>query len=161
MKIRENSPSWFSKEIVEELYYKDDLYKLACRSGKDEDWVNFRLQNNRVKKLILEAKEEYTKDLLEQNEGNPRKFWRCINEFSGLGRNKKGKGVGKIADDMGNEFQDMEAAEYMNKYYTEAGPRLAEKIISNWEADECLKHITTSFDFKFIPETWVQRLSPI
>ena len=96
MKFREKSPSWLSKEIVEELYYKDDLYKQAVRTGKEPDWVRFRAQNKRVKKLILEAKEEYTKDLLEQNKGNPRKFWRCINEISGLGKSKKKPGVTKL-----------------------------------------------------------------
>ena len=28
MEIRGNSPSWLTREIIEELYYKDDLYKL-------------------------------------------------------------------------------------------------------------------------------------
>ena len=158
MKIRENSPSWLSKEIIEELYYKDDLYKVAYRSGKTEDWALFRNQNKRVKKLILEAKEEYTKDILAQNEGNPRKFWRCVNEITGLGRNKKGKSIGKIIDENGTEFQNSEAAEFMNKYYTEAGPKLAEKIHSQWEPTDCLKNIKTLFEFDFISEIWVQKL---
>ena len=79
MKICDNSPSWLGREIVEELYYKDDLYKFAMSTGKEIDWEYFRTQNKRVKSLILEAKEEYVKDHLEQNEGNPRKFRRHIN----------------------------------------------------------------------------------
>ena len=97
-------------------------------TGKECDWEVFQIQNKRVKKLILEPKEEYTKDLLEQNEGNPRQFWRCLNEISGLGKSKKKKGVSKLIDDLGKEFQNLEAAEYMNKYYTEAGPNLAKKM---------------------------------
>ena len=85
LKVREDSPSWLSKEIVEELYLKDDLYNKARLTGDDLDWANFRYQNKRVKKLILESKEEFIKDLLIVNEGNPRKCWRCINEISGLG----------------------------------------------------------------------------
>ena len=82
-----------STKYVEQLWVLLDKPKLAYTSGKAEDWASFRNQNKRVKKLILEAKEEYTKDLLEQNEGNPRRFWRCINEISGLGKNKRGKGM--------------------------------------------------------------------
>ena len=115
MKFRENSVSWLSKEIIDELYLKDDLYKNAMSTGKVYDWEVFRIQNKLVKGLILEAKEEYTKDLLEQNEGNPRKFWRCVNEISGLGKNKKKNGVSKLIDDLGKEFQNLEAAEFMNE----------------------------------------------
>ena len=158
MKFRDNSPSWISKEIVEELYYKDDLYKYACITGKECDWNIFRVQNKRVKKLILEAKEEYTKDLLEQTDGNPRKFWRCINEISGLGKSKNKKGVTKLIDDFGNEYRNMEAAEYMNEYYTDAGPQLAQKMKTPWYPNDCLKNITTSFSFEFVTESLVRKL---
>ena len=93
MKIIDNSPAWLSKEITEELFYKDYLYNISRTTGNKSDWKHFRTQNKRVNKLISEAKEEYTKDLLEQNEGNNRTFWRCMNEISGLGRNKKGKSM--------------------------------------------------------------------
>ena len=62
MKIQNNSPSWLNREIIEELYLKDDLYKRASFSGREEDWEIFRVQNKRIKKLILEAKEEYIKE---------------------------------------------------------------------------------------------------
>ena len=63
-----------STKYLEQLWVLLDNPKLAYTSGKAEDWAFFRNKNKRVKKFILEAKEEYTKDLLEQNEGNPRKF---------------------------------------------------------------------------------------
>ena len=108
--------------------------------------------------MILEAKEEYTKDLLEQNEGNPRKFWRCINELSGLGKNKNKKSMTKLIDEMGNEFENSDAAEYMNNYYTDAGPKLAQMMNDEWEPAECLKNIKTVFCFEFIPEAQVKKL---
>ena len=158
MKFRENSPSWLSKEIIDELYLKDDLYKHAMSTGKVYDWEIFRIQNRLVKRLILEAKEEYTKDLLEQNEGNPRKFWRCMNEISGLGKNKKKNGVSKLIDDLDKEFQNLEAAEFMNEYYTEAGPNLAKKMSQPWEPTECLTKITSEFGFEFITENIVRKM---
>ena len=45
-----------------------------------------------------------------------------MNEISGLGRNKSGTNLDKIIDKMGNEFSNLETAEFMNQYYTEAGP---------------------------------------
>ena len=112
MRLREDSPSWINREIIEEMYQKDDLYKAAVASGKEEDWKFFRVQNKRVKKIILEAKEEYIKELLEDTKDNPRKFWRKINEISGLGRNKKKKGLDNIVNEKGEELKNMAAAEY-------------------------------------------------
>ena len=158
MKIRENSPAWFSREIVEELYLKDDRYNQARSSGKELDWDIFRNQNRRVKKLILEAKEEYIKELLETNNGNPKFFWRNINEISGLGKNKKRKGVEKIIDDSGKEFRNLEAAEYMNKYYTEAGKHLSCGNTSVWDQTNYMSKAKSVFQFDFISQVWVKNL---
>ena len=158
MKIRDNSPSWMQREIIEELYLKDDLYKTARLSGNEGDWKIFRDQNKFVKNLILESKEEYVKEILEQNQGNPRQFWRKINEISGLHKKKKKQGIDQILGENEEELQDMDGAEYMNSYYTEAGPKLAKKINSEWEASDNLKNHTCTFEFEFIPEQWVKRL---
>ena len=108
--------------------------------------------------MILEAKEEYIKDLLEQTNGNPRKFWRNINNISGLGKAKSKKGIEKIVNELGLELQNLDAAEFMNEYYTEAGPKLAEKINTPWEASQNLKGHTCTFKFEFVPENLVKKL---
>ena len=77
---------------------------------------------------------------MEQNKGNPRKFWRNINEISGLGKNKSKKGIDKILGENGNKVEKMEAAEYMNSYYTEAGPNLAMQIKAKWNPSENFKN---------------------
>ena len=80
------------REIIEEIYLKDYLYRKAKSSDNVEDWNNFCSQNKTVKKLILDAKEEYVKTQLLENSNNPRKFWRNINDLGGLGKSiKKGK----------------------------------------------------------------------
>ena len=45
MKIQNNSPSWLNREIIEELYLKDDLYKRASFSGREEDYKINELKN--------------------------------------------------------------------------------------------------------------------
>ena len=55
MRIRENSPHWMSQEIIEELHYKDFVYRKATFSGEPQDWVAFRSQNVNVKRLILKC----------------------------------------------------------------------------------------------------------
>ena len=95
---------------------------------------------------------------MEQNKGNPRKFWRSINNISGLGKNKNKKGIQKIVNDTGEEIENLDAAEFMNTYYTEAGPKLATKFDTDWEASQNLKEHTSTFEFEFIPESLVKKL---
>ena len=86
MKVRDDSPHWMGREIIEELHYKDFLYKKAKISGERVDWVAFRVQNTNVKKMIESVKEDYIKDQLDQNENNPKRFWRNIRDISGIGK---------------------------------------------------------------------------
>ena len=67
-----------------------------------------------------------------------------MNEISGL--------------EFGKELRNIEAAEYMNEYYTDAGPKLAEKMRQPWVPSDGLKNITTSFGFEFLTENQVKKL---
>ena len=47
-------------------------------------------------------------------------------------------GVTKLIDEFNNEFINNDTAEFINEYYTEAGPKLAQKMNCPWEPTECL-----------------------
>ena len=76
-----------------------------------------------MKRIIANAKEEYIKGQLEENENNPRKFWRNISEISGLGQSKRKRDMGKIVYKNGTEYENHQAANYLNTFYTDAGPK--------------------------------------
>ena len=88
----------------------------------------------------------------------PRKFWRNINDISGLGKSKNRQSIGKIVDDEGKEYENQDAADFLNTYYTTAGPRLAEKFRNNWECDRSGIHVDTEFEFKRISERDVSKI---
>ena len=157
MKIRTNCPHWMEKEIIEELYFKDFLYRKAKSSDNVNDWNNFRSQNKTVKKLILNAKEEYVKGQLLENTNNPRKFWRNINEISGLGKSKKKGKIRKIIDN-DREYENQEAADFLNDFYTEAGPNLARSFNNTWDKDKCDIDVSSQFEFQIVSELQVQKL---
>ena len=46
MKIRNGNPEWFSKEKLEEIYLKDELFRQFNITKKHDDWMNFKTQNN-------------------------------------------------------------------------------------------------------------------
>ena len=71
---------------------------------------------------------------MKQNKGNPRKVW--INNISGFGKNENKRGIDKFQNKLGEEIQNLEAAEFMNNYYTEARPKLAQEPNTEWEASK-------------------------
>ena len=79
MKIADNNPEWFSQELLEEIHPKDELYREynIVKTGIALD--NYKNQRNMVKSLNKNGKEDFVKEQIDSNYGNPRKFWRIIN----------------------------------------------------------------------------------
>ena len=158
MKIRDDTPSWITRDILSELDHKDDLFKKAKKFDTIENWNLFRDKKNEVKKLLNSAKENYVKNKLDELESNPRKSWRTINEMSGIGKNKKGKKCTKIIDDNGKEYEDLEAAKFLNTFYANVGPTLAQKHTKVWDKEKCKIQTDSSFNFKWVTEREVKNL---
>ena len=134
MKFRDDSPEWITKELVAELIHKDYLYAHAKITNAPSDWNKFQQKKNETKTLLQNAKEEFLKDKLETLKDNPRKFWRVLNEMSGIGKNKKrNSGCSKVEDQDGILYENMDAAEFMNKYYVNVGPSLAKDHNIQWD----------------------------
>ena len=82
-----------------------------------------------------------------------------INEMSGIGKNiKRNKGCTKIEDDHGNTYENMDAAEFMNRYYVNVGPNLAKDHNIQWDRKHCKIEANTTFSFSTVDESEVQKL---
>ena len=125
IKIKDDTPQWINKEILSEINHKNYLYNKAKKLETPESWKLFQQKKNEVKNLLSTAKENFVKNKLDELEGNPRKFWRTINEISGIGNNKNSRKVTKIVDKQGNTLENMEAANFLNDFYVNVGPTLA------------------------------------
>ena len=53
---------------------------------------------------------------------------------------------------------NLDAAEYMNKYYTDAGPKLSQNYSNIWKETDSLKNINSTFKFDFVHEGWIKKL---
>ena len=158
MNFREDTPQWITKEILSEINHKDYLYRKAKKSNSVSEWDLFKRKKNEVKKLLASAKENYVKNKLHELEGNPRKFWREINNISGLGKNKNKRKCTKIVDENGQSHVDSNAANYLNDYYVNVGPTLAEKHTKKWEEGKCNIETESTFNFKWVTVKEVERL---
>ena len=114
MKFREDTPQWITRDLISEINHKDFLFNKAKKFPSEENWETFRQKKNEVRKLLAAAKEEFVKEKLEEHETNPRKFWRTINDISGIGKNKNSRKCTKIVDDNGKLCENLEAADFLN-----------------------------------------------
>ena len=158
MKINDNTPQWFTKEILSEINHKDYLYKQAKKLNTPESWNTFKAKKNEVKKLLNTSKENFVKSKLDELEGNPRKFWSTINDMSGIGKNKNKGRCTKIIDENGQIHENFEAASFLNKFYVNVGPKLAKEFTRNWDKKKCNIETTSTFNFKWVTEGEVKRL---
>ena len=158
MKISNDNPHWMSKEIIESIHNKDMLYKIAKQTGVEEDLELYKVSKKEVKFMVSNAKEEYIKDQLEQSKNNPRKFWRNINEMSGLGKSRNKSKIGKLIDEEGKEYENQSAADFLNDFYTNAGPLLAEQFSDNWRSQESDINVEVKFSFSPISEFQVKKI---
>ena len=157
MKINNNNPEWFTQEILEEIYLKKELFQKFKESYSSDDWIAFKEQNKLVKLLIKSGKEEFVKETLDETSGNPRKFWRTINNTTGLGKNKAKDISIEIRTTDGETLKDFDAAEHINNYYINIGPSLATKFPNTWQLDDNIRH-NESFSFENTNEYEILKL---
>ena len=76
---------------------RDQLLHKARKSKASTDWTAFKRARNKCNGKIREAKRKHYCNLMEENKGNPRKFWDTIktifptNKKSSLPRMEKSK----------------------------------------------------------------------
>ena len=146
MKINNNNLDWFSHDLLQEIHYKEELFRIYKNTKDPEDWAAFKEQNIFVKSQIKSGKEEFVKESLKENSGNPRKFWRTINNLTGLGKNKAKTTNIQIKTAEGKFLNGSEAVEHINDYYVNVGPKLAEKFPDNWTLPDNING-AEKFDF--------------
>ena len=148
VKINEDTPNWLNRELLSEIHNKGRLYKKAKKTGNQEDWDIFKRKKAEVKKLLATAKENYVKEKLDDLEGNPRKFWRTINNISSLGKTKTSSwNCTKLIDEAGVSYENLESSTLLNDYYVNIGPNLAKNHNVAWEKSKCKINVETSFNF--------------
>ena len=83
-----------------------------------------------TRKLMLNTKEEFLKNQVEENRNNPRTFWRKLNNI--IGNVKTGQSFTTVFDDNGKKMEKEGAAEFMNNYFITVGEKLNESNNTNW-----------------------------
>ena len=111
-----------------------------------------------VKSLIKNGKENFIQEQLEEHSGNPNKFWRFINNTTGLGKPRPTSENINLLDENGNEIEGKAAVDFMNEYYANAGPNLLKSFNARWVPNNNMFKEYEGFNFEEISEYEVLKL---
>ena len=150
IRIRNNTPAWFTKEIIELINRKKEITRLCLKSDKEEDFVKLREQKRLVRNSLRVARQEVIMSSLEENRSNSRKFWRCLNNNFFLCKKSNSQSCCRLRNSEGNIIEGETMANYLSTYYAENGEKLAKAFSGNtYEPSSTDDTLETEFSFKF------------
>ena len=96
IRIRNSTPAWFTKEVIEMMNTKKDIMTRIVKTNRDEDQQLLREQKRLVRSSLRSARQETITTSLEENRTNPKRFWRCLNNNFALGKRSDTTGCVRI-----------------------------------------------------------------
>ena len=81
-KVRGLTCPWMNGSIKREIRQREFLLNKARRSNLDEDWSAYRRSRNRVTKLVRDSRSKYSRELIDENSDDPKKFWKTVKQPS-------------------------------------------------------------------------------
>ena len=73
--------------------------------------------------------------------------------------NKKNRSkIGKLIDDDGEEYENRSAADFLNSFYTNTGPLLADQFSDDWRSDKSDINVDVKFSYSPISEIQVMKI---
>lgn len=117
---------------------RDYSFKRAKRTGKHEDWNNYRRLKTMVNNKVRSAEAVHYKGLI-NSASDPKKLWRSLS--LAIGNNNHGSSVRYIEDDSKHLItEDKKIASKFNKYFASIGNKVAGKlrkvVMNAWEKNE-------------------------
>ena len=129
-KVRCSNEPWMTNDILEAIYDKDHVWKQAKRSGDLDDINRAKQLRNEVKDKIRRAKRDFIQDELDNDLGSSKRFWEKVNHI--LPTKDSGNTIRLIDHDRGIPVEDSKTPDFINTFFTNIGPNLAEKFTDTW-----------------------------
>lgn len=134
--IKSKKKPWVTRGLIKAMEVRDKLYKRYLRT-KDQDSYNiYRIYRNRITKLIAELKQNYYRNILNENKNNSKKLWATINEYSGK-HSKSICEINEIVYNKGTESNLHNITEIFNEHYVTVGEKMANEILNGSTASSC------------------------
>ena len=150
-KAKQEKEPWITPPLLELIKDKDNALKKAKRKKDETLWKEAKRLRNDCTKRLRNARADYIKENLENNQGNPKKFWKNIQNIL---PNKKKKST--VTFDLYNSKADKQVdnkqtADFINDFFVSIGPNLSKNNKERWNyyghhTDLILEDIYTSIE---------------
>ena len=129
-RLKNKSNSWFDADILAMIYRRVYLKRKAIARKDRRLWQHYRSQRNAVTRVIRQRKRNYYDEKLNENQSNPDKLWKVLNQLTGKQQRDEIQG-----DLNANEFND---------YFTSVGSdtvshfNVSESDTLFWRGSNCV-----------------------
>ena len=158
IRLRESTPAWFTKEVIELINAKKETMTRIVRTNTEADHQLLREQKRLVRNSLRIARQQTIVASLEENRTNPKRFWRCLNKNFALGKGSNSKGCERVKDQDGNILDGIDLANYLGEYYATNGEKLSKAFGEKnqvFNIEEVKR--SAKFGFRFVPLAIVER----
>ena len=131
--IRSSNEPWMNNGILEAIFDKDQAWRRAKKTGNMDDINRAKRLRNDVKDMIRNAKRNFIRDELENDVGSSKRFWEKINHI--LPARESGNTIRLIDQTSEQPVEDNMLPSYINSFFTDIGPNLANKFRDDWVDD--------------------------
>lgn len=119
---------WITNGIILSMRVRDKLYQEYIKNPSNElKKQKYTTYRNKINSLVKTIKNKYFQNKIEKNSKSSKHIWDTVNE-SLNGNQKIKKPINSITVDNQDIYNKLEIANSFNKYFTEVGETLANKI---------------------------------
>jgi hypothetical protein len=120
-KVRGKPCPWLDSDLRKLMIDRDRMLRKARKTKEERHWSLYKKLRNSCNNKLRFAKSSYQKDLLNQNAGNPKKFWSTIKSIF---PNKSARTTLNV-----NSARQQEKANIFSKYFASIVRSAKEKAI--------------------------------
>ena len=118
--LRDPKTPWINADVIKAINERKKYVRMYWKTKNQFIWEICKYLRNRCNSLIRNAKAKYVKDNLLRNAGDPKKFWKSINNL--LKGPKKDITAHEFIDpNSGDEIRQGDICDFLNGYYANIG----------------------------------------
>ena len=154
-RVRGSDMPWITVDLREQMYKRDHLRRVAIRSKSPSNYQNYRVQRNKTRTCLRNAKKDYYDTIIRESANTPKSLWANIKQLL-----PKSTSIPTVSVMVGDEevSDPLGIANAFNTFFTTVGSDLATQFANQADPPVIPSSGYESFKFKFITASEVMTL---
>ena len=131
--VNEYREKWMNRDLMELIIDKDLAIRKAKKTKKNDDIIYAKRIRNETGKIIEKAKKDFLENEFINSKGDPKRFWKNIYSIIPKTSIDNQKDIIHLKNENNTNIDIKETSEFINDFFINIGPNLANKINEKWE----------------------------